>query len=263
MNPSRDPAGTDKDFACHVRDRASVIDHDKVLPASPPRVPHEAFGTGRRTLLVDPWFADPNAALHRLEIGRQPADHQFSPRHCLLKLFDIDTSDDGFREQKTGDPRGHELLYRAVRFLSDRCLAAWSGNSTVPIASRSTAACSAPCSARMSDASPSTVVFPDPIDPEITMTLTDTIRKPSATRRHSKSTGATCRSPPAAASATTKSSPRSRRRSRTTRSIPARSRKLASLNHPHIAQICGVEDAAPVMELVDGEDLAHRILRSA
>ena len=37
----------------------------------------------------------------------------------------------------------------------------------------------------MSDASPSTVVFPDPIDPEITMTLTDTIRKPSATQRHS------------------------------------------------------------------------------
>ena len=38
---------------------------------------------------------------------------------------------------------------------------------------------------------------------------------------------------------------------------------LASLNHPHIAQIYGVEDAGPmralVMELVDGEDLATRL----
>ena len=40
---------------------------------------------------------------------------------------------------------------------------------------------------------------------------------------------------------------------------------LAALNHPHIAQIHGVEDAgatrALVMELVDGEDLAQRIAR--
>jgi hypothetical protein len=40
---------------------------------------------------------------------------------------------------------------------------------------------------------------------------------------------------------------------------------LASLNHPHIAQIYGVEEAggttALVMELVDGEDLAQRIAR--
>ena len=40
---------------------------------------------------------------------------------------------------------------------------------------------------------------------------------------------------------------------------------LASLNHPHIAQIYGLEHAgdtfALVMELVEGEDLAHRIAR--
>src|SRR5262245_4906999 len=34
---------------------------------------------------------------------------------------------------------------------------------------------------------------------------------------------------------------------------------LASLNHPHIAQVYGIEDNALVMELVDGEDLAQRI----
>jgi hypothetical protein len=36
-------------------------------------------------------------------------------------------------------------------------------------------------------------------------------------------------------------------------------RTPASLNHPHIAQIHGVEDRAIVMELVEGEDLARRI----
>ncbi len=36
---------------------------------------------------------------------------------------------------------------------------------------------------------------------------------------------------------------------------------LASLNHPNIAHIYGVEDAAIVMELVEGEDLAQRIAR--
>src|SRR5512134_1828264 len=40
---------------------------------------------------------------------------------------------------------------------------------------------------------------------------------------------------------------------------------LASLNHPHIAQIYGVEESggtrAIVMELVEGEDLAERIAR--
>src|SRR5687768_6853305 len=34
---------------------------------------------------------------------------------------------------------------------------------------------------------------------------------------------------------------------------------LASLNHPHIAQIYGIVDRAIVMELVEGEDLAQRI----
>ncbi len=38
---------------------------------------------------------------------------------------------------------------------------------------------------------------------------------------------------------------------------------LASLNHPNIAHIYGVEDAAIVMELVEGEDLAQRIARGA
>jgi len=42
-------------------------------------------------------------------------------------------------------------------------------------------------------------------------------------------------------------------------------RTLASLNHPHIAQIYGVEESGPVralaMEFVDGEDLARRIAR--
>jgi serine/threonine protein kinase len=38
---------------------------------------------------------------------------------------------------------------------------------------------------------------------------------------------------------------------------------LASLNHPNIAQIYGVEDRALVMELVEGEDLAARIARGA
>jgi serine/threonine protein kinase len=40
---------------------------------------------------------------------------------------------------------------------------------------------------------------------------------------------------------------------------------LAALNHPHIAQIHGVEDTgatrALVMELVEGDDLAQRIAR--
>jgi serine/threonine protein kinase len=40
---------------------------------------------------------------------------------------------------------------------------------------------------------------------------------------------------------------------------------LAMLNHPHIAQIHGVDESAGVralvMELVEGEDLAHRIAR--
>jgi eukaryotic-like serine/threonine-protein kinase len=40
-------------------------------------------------------------------------------------------------------------------------------------------------------------------------------------------------------------------------------RTLASLNHPHIAQIHGIEDRAIVMELVDGVDLAQRIARGA
>ena len=48
----------------------------------------------------------------------------------------------------------------------------------------------------------------------------------------------------------------------------ARRRRSPSLNHPHIAQIYGLEDdrpdvAALVMELVDGEDLAERIARGA
>jgi eukaryotic-like serine/threonine-protein kinase len=42
---------------------------------------------------------------------------------------------------------------------------------------------------------------------------------------------------------------------------------LAALNHPHIAQLYGLEDAdgvrALVMELVEGEDLAHRLARGA
>src|SRR6476659_1825251 len=44
-------------------------------------------------------------------------------------------------------------------------------------------------------------------------------------------------------------------------------RVLASLNHPHIAAIYGLEDAggvkALVMEFVDGEDLAQRLARGA
>ncbi len=36
---------------------------------------------------------------------------------------------------------------------------------------------------------------------------------------------------------------------------------LASLNHPHIAHVYGREDAALIMELVEGEDLAQRIAR--
>src|SRR5437867_7769294 len=40
---------------------------------------------------------------------------------------------------------------------------------------------------------------------------------------------------------------------------------LASLNHPNIAHIHGVEDAGPtraiVMELVDGDDLSQRLAR--
>ena len=38
---------------------------------------------------------------------------------------------------------------------------------------------------------------------------------------------------------------------------------LASLNHPNIAQIYGIQDRALVMELVEGEDLAQRIARGA
>src|SRR5262245_43804689 len=38
---------------------------------------------------------------------------------------------------------------------------------------------------------------------------------------------------------------------------------LAALNHPNIAQIYGVENAALIMEFVDGEDLAQRIVRGA
>ena len=38
---------------------------------------------------------------------------------------------------------------------------------------------------------------------------------------------------------------------------------LAALNHPHIAQIYGVEDGALVMELVNGPTLADRIAMGA
>ena len=38
-------------------------------------------------------------------------------------------------------------------------------------------------------------------------------------------------------------------------------RTLAALNHPHIAQIHGLEHGAIVMELVEGDDLAQRIAR--
>jgi eukaryotic-like serine/threonine-protein kinase len=38
-------------------------------------------------------------------------------------------------------------------------------------------------------------------------------------------------------------------------------RTLASLNHPHIAQVYGFEERALVMELVGGDDLAQRIAR--
>src|ERR687891_143915 len=38
---------------------------------------------------------------------------------------------------------------------------------------------------------------------------------------------------------------------------------LASLNHPNIAHVYGLEDRALVMELVDGEDLAQRLSRGA
>jgi eukaryotic-like serine/threonine-protein kinase len=39
-------------------------------------------------------------------------------------------------------------------------------------------------------------------------------------------------------------------------------RTLAALNHPHIAQVYGVEDTALIMEFVDGEDLSQRISQS-
>src|SRR5688572_16658181 len=38
-------------------------------------------------------------------------------------------------------------------------------------------------------------------------------------------------------------------------------RTLASLNHPNIAAIYGLEDRALIMELVDGEDLSERLAR--
>src|SRR5687768_15033658 len=38
-------------------------------------------------------------------------------------------------------------------------------------------------------------------------------------------------------------------------------RVLASLNHPNIAQVYGVEGRALVMELVEGEDLSQRLSR--
>src|SRR5215213_5868001 len=38
---------------------------------------------------------------------------------------------------------------------------------------------------------------------------------------------------------------------------------LASLNHPNIAQVYGIEGSALVMELVDGDDLSGRIARGA
>ena len=40
-------------------------------------------------------------------------------------------------------------------------------------------------------------------------------------------------------------------------------RTLASLNHPHIAQIYGVEDRALILELVEGDDLSAVIARGA
>ena len=40
-------------------------------------------------------------------------------------------------------------------------------------------------------------------------------------------------------------------------------RTLASLNHPHIAQIYGVEDRALILELVEGDDLSDVIARGA
>ncbi len=40
-------------------------------------------------------------------------------------------------------------------------------------------------------------------------------------------------------------------------------KSLAALNHPNIAAIYGIEDRALVMELVEGEDLSHRIAQGA
>ena len=39
-------------------------------------------------------------------------------------------------------------------------------------------------------------------------------------------------------------------------------RTLAALNHPHVAQVYGVEEGALVMELVDGDDLAARLTKT-
>ena len=38
---------------------------------------------------------------------------------------------------------------------------------------------------------------------------------------------------------------------------------LASLNHPHIAHVYGIEDNSLIMELVEGEDLSQRIARGS
>src|SRR5215218_510995 len=38
---------------------------------------------------------------------------------------------------------------------------------------------------------------------------------------------------------------------------------LASLNHPHIAHVYGIEDHALVMELVEGDDLSQRLAHGA
>ena len=58
-----------------------------------------------------------------------------------------------------------------------------------------------------------------------------------------------------------------RRRSRPAGALHAEAQTLASLNHPNIAHIHGLEDSssvrALVMELVEGDDLARRLARGA
>ncbi|MCA1559286.1 MAG: protein kinase [Acidobacteria bacterium] len=94
------------------------------------------------------------------------------------------------------------------------------------------------------------------------------VRSHGATRRRRHGRGVSRHGLEAEARGRTEGAARGRRQHpRAAGALSARGRMLASLNHPNIAHVHGLEESgdttALVMELVEGEDLSRRIARGA